>query len=54
MIKKSFNGKWTISILKLNGNYKVTRRIPEFGISETKVFKNKKEAEKQFKEWLNS
>jgi hypothetical protein len=32
--------------------YKVTKRIPEFYISETKIFKTKKEALKQFNEWL--
>ncbi len=32
--------------------YKVTKRIPELSVSETKVFKTKKEALRQFNEWL--
>ena len=32
--------------------YKITRRIPELGVAETKIFFSKKKAKKQFKEWL--
>ncbi|HLD15020.1 MAG TPA: hypothetical protein VJB94_00370 [Candidatus Nanoarchaeia archaeon] len=48
--------KWLVSIkvLKPNGEvlFKVTRRMPELKIAETKFFKNKEEALKQFNEWL--
>ncbi len=49
--------KWEISISEFDDKegrkYKVTRRLPEFGISETKLFKTKKSAKKQFEYWLN-
>jgi hypothetical protein len=32
--------------------YKVTRRLPELLVAETKVFKSKKKANRQFDEWL--
>ncbi len=32
--------------------YKVTKRVPEFSIAETRVFRNKEEAKRQFNEWL--
>lgn len=54
--KKSFTKKQTISLLEVKNSesmkYKVTRSIPELSISETKVFKSKKEAIKQFNDWL--
>lgn len=50
-------GKWEISIIELkkNGrkNYKVTRRMPELHVSETKIFTSKKKAMKQLQEWLS-
>lgn len=33
--------------------YKVTKRIPELSVSETKLFDNKGDAEKQLNEWLD-
>jgi hypothetical protein len=49
--------KWEISFIEIEDNnnikYKVTRRLPEMSVAETKVFKSKKEAKKQFEEWLN-
>ena len=55
-IKKYLTKKWEISILEVKNHkgkkYKVTRRIPEFSIAETKIFKSKKKAKKQFNEWL--
>ncbi len=49
--------KWEVSIIKLeeNGNvqYKVTRRLPEMSVAETKVFSSKEEAKKHFDEWLS-
>ena len=49
-IKKEFS----IIELKENGEikYKVTKRIPYLSVSETKIFKSKEEAKKQFYEWL--
>lgn len=32
--------------------YKVTKRIPELSVAETKVFESKAEAKRQFDEWL--
>ena len=48
--------KWEISIMEFSNQigrkYKVTRRFPELSVSETKVFKSKKRAKKQFNDWL--
>lgn len=55
-IKKSFSEKWVVSLMKLEDEegvkYKVTRRIPDLSISETKIFKTKQEALEKFNEWL--
>jgi hypothetical protein len=32
--------------------FKVTRRVPEMAVAETKVFRSKKRAKKQLDEWL--
>ena len=54
--KHPFN-KWEISIIELEDSdgkkYKVTRRLPELSVAETKMFSSKEEAKKQFNEWLN-
>ncbi len=44
----------TLKVFKSNGTskYKVTRRIPEHYVAETKMFDDKDEALKQFNEWL--
>lgn len=51
------NKKWEVSIMELQTEkgmvYKVTRRVPEMGVAETKVFPNLNEARKQFEEWLS-
>lgn len=56
-IKKHPTKKWEISIIGIVDNeenkYKVTRRYPNLSIAETKIFKSKEEAKKQFEEWLN-
>ena len=48
--------KWEVTIKEVENNigkkFKVTRRIPELSIAETKVFRTKKEAKKQSDEWL--
>ena len=49
--------KWEVSIseFKTNGEtrYKVTRRLPEMSVAETKIFGTKEDALKLFHEWLN-
>ena len=53
--KKHITKRWIVSIMELKENgkkFKVTRRIPELSVSETKLFKTKKKAKKQFDEWL--
>lgn len=32
--------------------YKVTKKVPEFYLNQTKIFKNKNDALIQFNEWL--
>jgi len=48
--------KWEVTIAEFEDEegkkYKVTRRLPEMLVSETKIFKSKKQARKQFKQWL--
>lgn len=47
--------KWEVTMMELEGNgkkFKVTRRIPELHVSETKIFNSKDEARRQFEEWL--
>ncbi len=48
--------KWEVSLIELtNGKekkYKVTRKLPEMNVAETKIFLSEKEAEKQYQEWL--
>ena len=51
------NTKWEVSIIELKKNgktkYKVTRRMPEMHVAETKMFDTKEEALKQLEEWLS-
>jgi len=46
--------KWEIHIIEFENHdgkkYKVTRRLPNMSVAETKVFKSKEEAKKQFEE----
>jgi len=55
-IKRHISKKWEVSIVELKNNgakkFKVTRRIPELSVAETKFFRTKEEAKKQFDEWL--
>ncbi len=48
--------KWEVSFMKFEENgqekYKVTRRIPELEVAETKIVTSKKEARRVFEEWL--
>ena len=54
--KKHLSKKWEISIIELENKrgkkYKVTRKLPYLLIAETKMFRSKKKAKKQFEEWL--
>ena len=54
--KNHFTKKWELSIIRLVNHigkkFKVTRRIPELSVSETKIFRSKQEATRQFKKWL--
>lgn len=44
----------SIIVFRDNGHikYKVTKRVPEMGVAETKMFDNLEEAKKQQEEWL--
>jgi hypothetical protein len=48
--------KIEVSIMEIENDfgkkYKVTKRIPELLVSETKIFRSKDEAKKQLEEWL--
>ena len=50
------NTRWEVSILELENSigkkYKVTRRIPDYRVAETKLFASREEAQKQVDEWL--
>lgn len=44
--------RWEVTIIKVDkATYKVTRRIPDLSVSETKVFDSKKAAMQQFEDW---
>ena len=51
------NKKWEVSIIELENTigkkYKVTRRMSDLSVSETKVFRSKEKALKLLQEWLN-
>jgi len=48
--------KWKVSVIELKKNgkikYKVTRRMPDMSVAETRIFSSKEEAIKQLDEWL--
>jgi len=48
--------KWEVSIIEFTEKgkikYKVTRRLPELSVAETKIFASKNEARRQVEEWL--
>lgn len=53
--KKHLVKNWEVSIIELENSskkYKVTRRLPEQSVADTRIFKTKEEAKKQFNEWL--
>lgn len=55
-VKKHPTKNWEISIIELHDNgtkeYKVTRRLKDQEVQETKIFKTLEAAKKQFNEWL--
>ncbi len=57
MEKKHLFKKWEVSISEYEtsrgkSQWKVTRRLPEMTVAETKVFNSKEEAIRQYEEWL--
>ena len=48
--------KWEVSITELQNHtgrkFKVTRRLPEMSVAETKVFTTRKKAKRLLDEWL--
>ena len=56
LIKKHGIKRWELSIMEIvvdnEKHYKVTRRLPEMLVAETKIFKDKEEAKRIFDEWL--
>lgn len=54
--KKHHIKKWGVSFIELENldkkQYKVTRRIPELSVSETKIFEKTEDAKRQFDSWL--
>lgn len=55
--KIHYTKKLEISIVELKNHtstkYKVTKRCPELLVAETRIFRSKKQAKKQFDEWLS-
>ena len=47
--------KWIVSLKEFKSNknifFKVTRRMPDLSVAETKIFHSQEEAIKQFIEW---
>ena len=56
-LKEHMTKKWEVSIIELSRNgtvyYKVTRRLAEVSVAETKIFNSKEKAVEQFEKWLN-
>jgi len=56
IIRKHKFRKGEVSFIELKEdnaeNFKVTRRLPELNVAETKIFQNRKKARMQFREWL--
>lgn len=54
--KRHLTKKWEISIMELKNNkgkrFKLTRRLPNLSVAETKFFRSRKKAKKQFEDWL--
>ena len=56
-IEEHYTKKWEISIFEYENDvgkkFKVTRRLPDMAVAETKIFESKEEAKKQVEDWLN-
>ena len=54
--KKHPTKKWEVSLSEYQNHigkeFKVTRRLLDMSVAETKVFANKKKAKRLFDEWL--
>jgi len=54
--EEHFTRRCEISIIELTNTvgkkFKVTKRVPDMCVSETKIFRSKKKAKKQFDDWL--
>ena len=54
--KKHPTKKWEVSISefqnRIGKKFKVTRRLSEMSVAETKIFRSKKRAKKKFDDWL--
>ena len=54
--KTHYNRKWEITIIQLENSigskFKVTRKLSELSVSETKIFRSKRKAKEQFEKWL--
>jgi len=47
-------GRWIVSLVQMRKDgktYKVARRMLTMNVTETRMFQEKPEAQKQFKEW---
>ena len=57
-MENSQTSKWEISLIEFqdqNGKqYKVTRRMPEMSVAETKVYRSKKLAIQKLNEWSSA
>ncbi len=55
-VKKHSMKGWEVSLIEFRSSkgkkFKVTRRLPEMSVAETKVFATRKRAKKLFDEWL--
>mgnify|MGYP001321115490 CR=1 FL=1 len=56
MFRKHAIKKWEISIIEFQTDegkrYKVTRRLPEVSVADTRFFASKKKAQEQVNSWL--
>ncbi|MBI2550217.1 hypothetical protein HYV83_03480 [Candidatus Woesearchaeota archaeon] len=56
IIKRHTTEKWEVSLIELQSSrgkkFKVTKRLPELSVAETRMFVTKKKAKKLFDEWL--
>ena len=55
-MKTTNKKEWEITILQFKNHegikFKVTRRLPNMSVAETKIFRTKEEAQEQINKWL--